>query len=187
MKKIKLSDYAKSQGISYKTAWRWFNNNQIPNAERLQSGAIRVRVEDAPVSLSRVVIYARVSSSKQRPDLQQQVERLLHYATNRGYNVAKVYREVASGVNDNRRELNKLLADKTITKIIIENRDRLTRFGFNYLDTLLGAEIEVVNNIDPDKDDLIADMTAVIYSFAARMYSRRRAKNVADCVKNGLS
>jgi predicted site-specific integrase-resolvase len=185
--KIKLSEYADREGVSYKTAWLWFRDGKIPNAEKLPTGSIRVNIDTPPVCHENVVIYARVSSSKQRSDLDRQVERLLSYTAARGYQVSKVYKEVASGVNDNRKELNKILTDKTITKIIVENRDRLTRFGFNYIETLLDAEIEVVNKLDTDKSDLIQDLTAIVYSFSARMYSRRKAKDVAECVKNGLS
>ena len=185
--KIKLSDYAKQEGISYKTAWVWFHKGMIPNAERLQSGSIRINLDTEDDAASkRTVIYARVSSSKQKHDLERQVSRLLDYCAARGYRVDHVYKEIASGVNDDRRELNKILADQAIGRIVVENKDRLTRFGFNYIKTLLSADIEVVHNTDSDKEDLINDMVAVIYSFAARIYSRRKAKNVAECVKNGL-
>ena len=94
----------------------------------------------------------------------------------RGYQVSQVVKEIASGVNDSRPKLLGLLKDTSITLIVVEYRDRLTRFGFHYLETLLQAQgrmIEVVNVAENDKEDLIADMVAIVYSFTARLYGQR--------------
>ena len=90
-----------------------------------------------------------------------------------------------SGMNDNRKELWKAIDSKP-TRIIVENKDRLTRFGFNYLERLLqkqGTEIVVINESEEDKEYLIKDLCSIIYSFCARLYGMRRAKNKADKVK----
>ena len=88
-------------------------------------------------------------------------------------------KEIASGVNDSRPKLLALLKDRQATRIVVEHKDRLTRFGFRYLETLLeiqGRTIEVVNVAENDKEDLIADLVAIVYSFTARLYGQRRAK-----------
>ena len=85
----------------------------------------------------------------------------------------------ASGVNDSRPKLLGLLKDTSITWMVVEHKDRLTQFGFHYLETLLEAQermIEVVNVAENDKEDLVADLIAIVYSFTARFYGQKRAK-----------
>jgi predicted site-specific integrase-resolvase len=97
--------------------------------------------------------------------------------------VAQVVKEIASGVNDRRPQLLALLKDTTVTRIVVEQRRRLTRFGFHYLEALLPAQgriIEVVNVAENDKKDLLADLVAIVYSFTARLYGQRRAKRKTE-------
>ncbi|HEY6406803.1 MAG TPA: IS607 family transposase, partial [Ktedonobacteraceae bacterium] len=73
--------------------------------------------------------------------------------------------------------------------IVVEHKDRLTRFGFRYLETLLdiqGRTIEVVNVAENDKEDLIADLVAIVYSFTARLYGQRRAKRKTERIVQEL-
>jgi len=176
---MKLSQYAKQQGISYSTALRWWHQGVI-RGYQAASGTIIVETEANPEGREeRVVIYARVSSPEHKENLERQVERLLQYCTVRGYQVAQVVKEIASGVNDSRPKLLALLKDRQATRIVIEHKDRLTRFGFRYLETLLelqGRTIEIVNVTENDKEDLIADLVAIVYSFNAQLYGQRRAK-----------
>lgn len=129
---------------------------------------------------TKAVIYARVSSAENRPNLESQAERLGQYATARGWQVIEVVKETGSGVNDHRKKPEKLLQhSKDWDILVVEHKDRLTRFGFHYIDTLLGQlgkRVEVVNLADNDKEDLVQDLVAVIYSFSARMYGLRRSK-----------
>ena len=95
----------------------------------------------------------------------------------------KVVKEVGSGVNDSRRKLLAILADPTITVIVVEHKDRLTRFGFRYIETLLavqGRRIEVVNVSENPIEDLMADLVSIIYSFCSRLYGQRRAKRKTE-------
>lgn len=178
---MKLSQYAKQQGISYRTALRWWQAGMIKGYQA-PTGTIIV-AEEPPKeaqTVSRVAIYARVSSHEHRANLERQVERLEDHCASRGYQVAMVVKEIASGVNDARPKLLALLRDPTITRIVVEHKDRLTRFGFRYLDTLLelaGRQIEVVNLAENDREDLLADLVSIVYSFAARLYGQRRAKH----------
>ena len=92
-------------------------------------------------------------------------------------------KEVGSGINDNRRKLLKLLADPTTTVIIVEHKDRLTRFGFRYIETLLDQQsrrVEVVNLANDGKEDLLEDLVSIIYSFCARLYGLGRAKRKTE-------
>jgi predicted site-specific integrase-resolvase len=69
-----------------------------------------------------------------------------------------------------------LLADPTVTRIVVEHRDRLTRFGFNYIQQLWNGEIIVINEVDGDEKDLMQDFVSLVTSFTARLYGRRRSK-----------
>ena len=88
-------------------------------------------------------------------------------------------------MNDNRPVLNKILQSDDWDVLVIENKDRLTRFGFNYINTLCetkGKKILVLNSSEDDKEDLMKDLISVIYSFSARMYGLRRRKNKEDII-----
>lgn len=187
---MKLSDYAKQQGVRYETAWRWFRDGKIPG-HRVGKHTILVDEEKPASSLpsERVAIYARVSSAENKPNLDSQAERLVAYCSAKGYQVAKVVKEIGSGVNDTRPKLLTLLRDTSLTRIVVEHRDRLTRFGFHYLQTLLETQnrtIEVVNGSENDKEDLLADLTAILYSFTARLYGLRRAKHKTEKIVQEL-
>jgi putative resolvase len=186
---MKLSQYAKQQGISYSTALRWWHQGVI-RGYQAPSGTIIVDTEaNPPAREEKVVIYARVSSAEHKENLERQVERLVQYCTVRGYQVAQVVKEIASGVNDSRPELLALLKDRQATHIVVEHKDRLTRFGFRYIETLLeiqGRTIEVVNVAENDKEDLIADLVAIVYSFTTRLYGQRRAKRKTERIVQEL-
>ena len=176
---MKLSAYAKRLGISYKTAWRWYSDGRL-DAYQTETGTIIVR--EAAVGPLGVALYARVSSADQKGDLERQVERLQTYAIAKGYKVDKVVVELASGLNDARPKLTALLKDSSIGVIVVEHRERLTRFGYNYIVTLLemqGRKVEVVFPQET-KDDLVEDFIAVITSMCARLYGRRGNKNRSE-------
>jgi len=178
---MKLSEWAKEQGISYRTAWRWFKDGKLPvPAEQVATGTIIIKTK-GPES-GKVAIYARVSSSDQKSNLDGQVARLLAFANAKGLAVSHTVTEVGSGLNGHRPKLIKLLADSTIKTIIVEHRDRLMRFGCEYVEAALlaqGRKIVVVDSTEL-KDDLVRDMVEVLTSFCARLYGRRAAKNKAE-------
>ena len=97
-------------------------------------------MRDPVVASKSVALYTRVSSLGQKEDLERQIQRLKDYAAAHGYQVSKEVTEIASGLNDKRPKLEKLLADMSIGTIVVENRDRLTRFGSHYIETLLEAQ-----------------------------------------------
>ena len=179
---MKLSVYAKELGISYRTAWEWFRTGKIKNAYKTESGTVIVPDDVSPKS-DYVIIYARVSSSENKKNLDTQAERLVGYTTAKGYQIKEVVKEIGSGVNDNRQKLQKILSEGKATKIVVEHKDRLTRFGFNYLTTLLkkqGCHIEIVNEAGNDKDDLMQDLISIITSMCARYYGLRRSKRKTE-------
>jgi len=179
---MKLSAYAKKIGISYDTALRWFKAGKIAGYQA-DTGTIIVTQDDPKELAQKIAIYARVSSAENRPNLDSQADRLISYCAARGWQVHTVVKEIGSGVNDSRPKLLKLLSDATITIIVVEHQDRLTRFGFKYMETLLalqGRRVEIVNLADNGHEDLLGDLTSIIYSFCARLYGQRRAKRKTE-------
>lgn len=180
---MKLSQYAKQQGISYRTALRWFKAGTVKGYQAA-SGTIIVTTDEQPVLQTyKVAIYARVSSTENKSNLESQAERLIAYCTAKGYQVAKVVKEIGSGVNDSRPKFLSLLEDQSINLIVVEHKDRGTRFGFRYIETLLrgqGRGIEVVNQAENGTEDLLSDLISIIYSFCARLYGQRRAKRKTE-------
>lgn len=181
--KYKISEYAKIKKVQYRTVWNWVKAGKV-KSERTDTGGVLV-IDDIQDELEQinVCIYCRVSSSENKLNLDSQADRLVAYANARGYQVAKVVKEVGSGVDDNRPRLMAVLKDPSLNLIIVENKDRLTRFGFNYLETLLAMQnrkIEVVNQVESPKEDLMADFTAIIISFCARLYGLRRSKRKTE-------
>ena len=109
---MKLRDYAQQQGVSYRTAWHWWKVGKVPGRQ-MDTGTILIEPESASTSGgagSQAAIYARVSSAENKSTLDSQTERLVAYGAARGYQVAKVVKEVGSGVNDARPKLLALLA-----------------------------------------------------------------------------
>ena len=177
---MKLSAYAKQQGISYQTAWRMWQRGELP-AHQLPSGTVIVDVPPTPETRrpQKVAVYARVSSTESRKNLDSQAERVAAFCAAKGWQVAKVVKECGSGVNDQRPQFLALLTDTSISHIVVEHKDRCSRFGVAYIQTLLktqGRELVIINETEEEeKADLMQDFVAVITSFCARLYSRRRA------------
>jgi putative resolvase len=179
---MRLSQWAQQEGIHYQTAWKWFKDGTLPvNARQTATGTILV---DVPVSTGGggVALYARVSSSDQREDLERQVGRLAAWATSQGLAVSVAVAEVGSGLNGSRGKLKRLLADESVGTIVVEYRERFARFGVEYVEAALAAQgrrLLVVEERGVD-DDLVRDITEVLTSMCARLYGRRSAKRRAE-------
>ena len=177
---MKLANWAREQQIDYKTAYRWFRAGILPVPSRqLPTGTILV--DPATVKLDSAVLYARVSSADQKLDLERQLGRLVAFAGETGLTVVGTVSEIGSGLNRKRPKLLKTLADKTVGTIVVEHRDRLARFGSEYVEAALrasGRKVVVVDKTEM-KDDLVQDMIDVLTSFCTRLYGRRSARNKA--------
>jgi len=178
---MKLSEYAKKIGLSYRTCWNWYKAGKIPNAVQLPSGTIIIQ-ENEP-SEDYVVTYARVSSSENKKNLDTQSERLQEFCIANGWIIKENVKEIGSGINDKRKKLERVLRNGKVSLIVVEHEDRLTRFGFNYLEVLLngqGCKIIVINEANDDKEDLMQDFISIITSFTARIYGLRRSKRKTE-------
>lgn len=183
---MKLSKWAKNTGISYMTAWRMFHSNQIKNAYRLPTGTIIVPENPIP-KLDHTVVYARVSSSENRPNLNSQAERVSSFCCAKGWVVKEVIKECASGLNDSRPKLRKVLTNPLVTRVVVEHKDRLTRFGFSHIKDLCSAEIVVINEVKEDEADLMQDFVSLVTSFTARLYGKRRSRRNTEKLIKELS
>lgn len=193
MNYIRLSQWAKNNGYTYQGAYRLYRSGAIENTKVLPTGSILVQeekeVNQNTPNYNECVIYCRVSSNKQKEDLERQIERMKNFATNNGYIVKKVYKEVASGMNDNRHELLRMINKTNNCKILVEHKDRLTRFGFNYLDILCkekNIEIIVANESNSEKDELVNDLVSVVTSFCAKLYGSRKCKRKTNSIVKEL-
>lgn len=188
--KYKISQYAKKYGVTIRTVWNWIYTGKV-NYERIDDfGHVRIVEDDDKDVKDSVAIYARVSSSENKSNLERQVKRLEDYCCARGYKVVKTVSEVGSGLNDTRPKLEKLLIDESIKMIVVEHSDRLARFGLNYIKKLLelqGRRIEIVNEQNNDRDDLMQDFVSIITSFCARLYGLRRNKRRTEKIIEELS
>lgn len=179
---MKLSNYARKLGVTYMTAFRYWKSGKL-NAYQLPTGTIIVNDDLEVTQNNNVALYARVSSSENKDNLDKQLERIRQYATAKGYTIKREVKEIGSGINDSRKQFLSLLQDNSISKIVVEHQDRSTRFGFNYIKVLLelnGRSIEVINLCDTVKEDLIQDFVSVITSFCARIYGQRRSRRKTE-------
>jgi predicted site-specific integrase-resolvase len=162
---------------------------------RTPGGIRRYRVEDIEQILGvirkennndrKTILYARVSTRKQEEYLKNQVKRLEEYAKLNNWNY-EIIQEIASGVNENRRGLGKLLnmvERGEVERVVIEYPDRLARFGFNYLKKFLsafGVKLIIINGNNEEKEktiEIAGDLVAIVTSFAAKIYGKRGSKN----------
>lgn len=132
------------------------------------------------------VIYARVSSHDQKThgDLDRQVQFLIE--NNSDLKNLVVLAEVGSGLNDHRKKLQQLLKmvmNNEVNRVFVTYRDRLTRFGFNYLKTMFnakGVQIVIVKQQTEKMSveaELMNDMMSLIASFSGKLYGMRSRKN----------
>ncbi len=185
---MKLSEWAKLQGISYKTAWRMWRDERLPvPAEQLATGTVIIH---QPVNaVNAVALYARVSSSDQKSDLDRQLARLTEFAIAQKFSIIDAVKEVGSGLNGHRKGMMRLLRNPEAKIIVVEHRDRLMRFGFEYVESALAAQNRKVVVIEPDEmtDDIVRDLHEVIVSMCVRLYGKRSAKNRAQKALDALS
>ena len=182
-RRIGLTAWGRLYGFDKATTSRLHHTGKLPpglQIEQLPNGRYYVIVP--PEQSGRSVVYARVSSADQKEDLDRQVGRIVEWATKQGYLPSEVVKEVGSGLNGNRRGLRRLLGDHTVSTIIVEHRERLCRFGYEYVEAALtgrGGRVIVMESEEVE-DDLVRDVTEVMTSLCTRLYGRRSARRRAE-------
>jgi len=185
----KVSEVARMLNVSTVAVRKWIKAGKV-GARRIgklwmiPESELRRFLGEKPKEI-RAVIYARVSSHKQKKDgnLERQTERLRQYCSAKGYKVIDVITDVASGLKEDRSGLQKLfkmVESKEVDVVVVEFKDRLTRFGFDYLKRFFeshSVRVEVAEESEKDyMEELIEDFVSIIISFVARIYGKRSQK-----------
>ena len=160
-----------------------FDRGQIVGAYKLPTGTIIVPNESNKNKQDYVITYARVSSSENKDNLESQSKRLIDYCNANGWKTHENIKEIGSGLNDRRPKLLKLLKEGKSTKLVVEHKDRLSRFGSSYIEMAckhFNCEVIYINEVQEEKEDLVQDFVNVITSFCARIYGQRRSKRKTE-------
>ncbi len=187
----KPKDFAELLGVSVKTLQRWDRDgilkaNRTPTDRRYYTYDQYLQFKGIKTKNDRrdIVIYARVSTRNQKDDLQNQVDFLKQFCNAKGMIVNQCIEDFGSGLNYNRKKWNKLLDDvmeNRIKTIIITNKDRFIRFGYDWFEKFcekFNTKIIIVKNetLSP-KEELVQDMIAILHEFSCRLYGLRKYKN----------
>ena len=140
----------------------------------------------------KTVIYARVSTKKQKNDLKNQIELLKNFCFQNGYTINEIYSDIASGITfENRIDLFKLIdevIDNKIEKIIITYKDRLSRIGFDFFKTLFnkfGCEIIVISEVGSnklDREEIFEEIISLLHCYSMKMYSKRKNNKIKELI-----
>lgn len=190
-KYLKTAEYARQIGCTQRTVHRNFHKGLIPGFQDKKTKTIYIENPDYSSSsteqfLNRAILYARVSSSDNRKSLDGQLERMRSYCSAKGYTIVDEIKEIRSGLNDQRPKLDQILKREDYDLLVCEHKDRLTRFGFHYLETLLercGIQIVVINQMDTKDQELMDDFVSIVTSFCNRIYGRKRKKKTEKIIE----
>lgn len=185
----KPKDFAKMLNVSVKTLQRWDNEDTLkayrnPKGRRYYTHEQYLLFKELSSKINKkIVIYTRVSTNNQKDDLNNQIEFLKNYANAKGFIVDEIITDIGSGLNYNRKKWNELIANcinQKIKTIIISNKDRFIRFGYEWFEQFLlnyGVNIIVVNNdkLSPN-EELIQDLISIIHVFSCKIYGLRKYK-----------
>jgi predicted site-specific integrase-resolvase len=140
----------------------------------------------------KVVIYARVSTNKQKKDLTNQIELLKNYCFQNGIQLNQIYQDIASGISfENRKEFFLLLDevfDNRIEKVVISYKDRLSRVGFDlfrHLFKKFGTEIVVISEVGSvklDSEEIFEEIVSLLHCYSMKLYSNRKKKLIKDLI-----
>ena len=199
---IDISEASQRLGVTIATLRRWDASGKLKpvrtfgNHRRYRLDEIEALVNpvDTVPFRSNAYIYCRVSTKKQQEsgNLQRQQERLIQYCKDKRYNVMAIYEEVASGLNDNRRELTKMFRNLSdVDVIVVEKADRLARFGYSYLKEFakaLNVEIETVESVKKlqPNEEMVNDLVRIVTCFSARLYGARGGRKLKQTIVQTL-
>ena len=191
---LTIKQVSELAGVTYKTLHRWDEDGTLPSL-RMTKGTRRYdssvvekflgQYNPEPIKARPVCVYARVSSHEQKKkgDLERQKNRMVEHCAKSGYKLEYILEDVGSGLSGSRPKLLKLftlVTEQKISKVVIEHKDRLTRFQFNVFEEFFGAfnvKIEYVddgNNL-PYEQEFANDIMALISSFSGKFYGKRSA------------
>ena len=186
-----IGKFSKETGISISTLRRWDKEN-IYKPTFVTEGGTRYYSEDqlntiisgsSEINKSKKIIgYCRVSSQKQKDDLERQVDNVKTYMLAKGYQF-EIITDIGSGINYNNKGLNKLLdmvSNNQVDKIVIMYKDRLVRFGYELLENICmkhNTTIEIIDTTEiTEEQELVEDLIQIITVFSCRLQGKRAHK-----------
>jgi predicted site-specific integrase-resolvase len=192
-KRYRLTEAARLLNMSPWTLRRWVYAGRAPSI-KTETGRVYIPAwwveeqsgEKPPSSHIRCALYAREASSENRTALTAQLNGLRQYAGAKGYQIVHEVSEIGSGINDQRPKLHTLLKKRDFDVLLVEHKERLTRFGFRWLEALCPFTIEVMNLAENGRDDLLEDLVAILTAFSARLYGQRRGREKTQAAIRAL-
>ena len=195
---MKSKDVLRLLSISRPTLAKYLREGRI-HAERLPNGLWDYNDEDVYKVFNKGIprktfIYARVSTSKQKPDLENQTELLKRFCFERGYTINQVFTDVASGISfENRKGLFALLDEvlsKRVERVVVTYKDRLSRVGFGLFKHLFdkhNCEIVVMSEVGSEKLDsqeIFEEIVSLLHCYSMKFYSKRRIKRIKEALSD---
>ncbi len=203
-KLLTIDQVSKILGVTKKTLRIWDNDEKLISIKTV-GGHRRYREDDVNKfmgelevmnsGVSIIATYSRVSSheQKQKGDLDRQSQRLSEYCAKKKYTIEHIIKDVGSGLSDTRTgfvKLVDLVIKKKITKVVIENKDRLTRFQFNLIKVFFNSydvEIECVENTNiSNEEEFVNDIMMLMASFSGKLYGKRSVKRKKEIKEQKL-
>lgn len=168
--KYRVLEYAKIKRKAKRTIQDWVKKGKVKSIKEGRT----VWIIDDTATIPNVAIYARVNSYGNNNKLEEQVTKLTEYCNTKGYNIIKVVRDFGYNTDEDRTKLNDLLIDNNIDIIVVENKNILVKFGFNYINKLLSInnrKVECLNEKNKtNKDELLEDFSNILSSYGSELF-----------------
>ena len=167
----------------------------IIKTEKLPNGRYEYYTESVYAFFNKDVkrktyIYARVSTPKQKPDLNNQIELLKQFCFTNGYTISGIYADIASGISfDKRKDFFKMLdeiIDNKVERVVITYKDRLSRVGFDlffHLFKKYNCEIVVMSEVGSEKLDsqeIFEEIVSLLHCYSMKLYSKRKVQKIKE-------
>ncbi len=186
-----IGQFARLTGRGVKTLQKW-DRAGILQAHRTPTGR-RYYTHDQYLEYrglkakgaGQTIVYARVSSAGQKPDLQNQLAALKDYCQRHEFKVDEWVEEIGSGLNYQRKHFNRVMEEielGRVQRLVIAHKDRLVRFGFEWFAAFCqrhGTDLVIVNGdtLSPEQE-LVQDLLSIVHVFSARLYGLRSYQKV---------
>lgn len=191
MKYYSIGEFAKQIGKTIQTLRNWDKKNILKPSHVTQGGTRYYSQEQLNHFLGlksekqinkKIIGYCRVSSHKQKDDLERQIENVRTYMYAKGYQF-EIITDIGSGINYNKKGLNQLIdmvTNSEVEKIVVLYKDRLIRFGYELIENLcnkFGTAIEIIDNTEKtEQQELVEDLVQIITVFSCRLQGKRANK-----------
>lgn len=191
VKYYSIGKFANRIGKTIQTLRNWDKKNILKPSHVTQGGTRYYSQEQLNYFLGlksekqinkKIIGYCRVSSHKQKDDLERQIENVKTYMYAKGYQF-EIITDIGSGINYNKKGLNQLIdmvTNSEIEKIVVLYKDRLIRFGYELIENLcnkFGTTIEIIDNTEKmEQQELVEDLVQIVTAFSCRLQGKRANK-----------